>query len=181
MKTKRNLVTKHLNSCLQKNLHACCNKYEKDAGIRFVKEIRLSFLYGSVYKCMFIYSYVVFGPFTKICLSLCLYISPATMNYSYTTRDCMYRVSSIMDRRSNQGCPLIHSFLVHPFSTRWKHKKALRFTDVFRGRKRVHWERMALPRFTLRSKCVMPSEKDLLQITAPQNVLPFKCQPHKMV
>ena len=181
MKTKRNLVTKHLNSCLQKNLHACCKKYKKDAGIRFVKEIQLSFLYGSVYKCIFIYSYVVFGPCTKICLSLCLYISPATMNYSYTTRDCMYRVSSIMDRRSNQGCPLIHSFLVHPFSTRWKHKKALRFTDVFRGRKRVHWERMALPRFTLRSKCVMPSEKDLPQITAPQNVFPFKRQPHKMV
>ena len=30
---------------------------------------------------------------------------------------------------------------MHPFSTPWKHQKTLRFSDVFRGRERVHWER----------------------------------------
>ena len=30
---------------------------------------------------------------------------------------------------------LTHSFLIHPFSTPWKHQKTLRFSDVFRGQR----------------------------------------------
>ena len=30
-----------------------------------------------------------------------------------------------------------HSFLMHPFSTPWKHKKTVRFSDVFRGVEKV--------------------------------------------
>ena len=41
-------------------------------------------------------------------------------------------------------CPrtLTYLFPMHPFSTSWKHKKTIRFSDVFRGRERVHWEKM---------------------------------------
>ena len=31
---------------------------------------------------------------------------------------------------------LTHSSLMHPFSTPWKHKKTVRFSDVFRGKRR---------------------------------------------
>ena len=31
---------------------------------------------------------------------------------------------------------LTHSFLMHPFSTPWKHQKTLRFSDIFRGQKK---------------------------------------------
>ena len=37
---------------------------------------------------------------------------------------------------------LTHSLPMHPFSTPWKYQKTVRFSDVFRGRERVHWERM---------------------------------------
>ena len=37
---------------------------------------------------------------------------------------------------------LTHLFPMHPFSTPLKYKKILRFSDIFGGRKRVHWEQM---------------------------------------
>ena len=35
-----------------------------------------------------------------------------------------------------------HFFPINPFSTPRKHWKTLRFSDVFRGPERVHWEQM---------------------------------------
>ena len=32
--------------------------------------------------------------------------------------------------------PLTHLFRMHPFSTPWKHQKTLRFSDVFRGKRK---------------------------------------------
>ena len=32
----------------------------------------------------------------------------------------------------NESCELTHSFQIHPFSSTWKHKKTVRFSDVFR-------------------------------------------------
>ena len=37
-----------------------------------------------------------------------------------------------------------HLSPMHSFSTPWKHQKALRFSDFFRGIERVHWEQMSL-------------------------------------
>ena len=34
------------------------------------------------------------------------------------------------------------SFLIWKFDTPGKHQKTVRFSDVFRGEKSVHWERM---------------------------------------
>ena len=33
-------------------------------------------------------------------------------------------------------------FSMHPFSTPWKHKKTLRFSDVLGGGEGVNWKRM---------------------------------------
>ena len=37
---------------------------------------------------------------------------------------------------------LTRLFPMHPFFTPWKHQKTVQFSDVFRGRKRVHLEKM---------------------------------------
>ena len=37
---------------------------------------------------------------------------------------------------------LTHLFPMHPFSTPWKHQKTLSFSDLFRGREKVHWEQV---------------------------------------
>ena len=37
---------------------------------------------------------------------------------------------------------LTHSFSMQPFSTPWKHQRTVIFSEVFRGRKKVQWERM---------------------------------------
>ena len=42
---------------------------------------------------------------------------------------------------------LTHLFPMHPFSTHWKHQKTFRFSHVFWGRERVHWEKNGLTQF----------------------------------
>ena len=38
---------------------------------------------------------------------------------------------------------LTHLFLMHPFSTAWKHQKTVRFLIFSGGRERVHWEKVS--------------------------------------
>ena len=37
---------------------------------------------------------------------------------------------------------LTHLFPMHPFSSPWKHRKIVRFSDVSEARERMHWEQM---------------------------------------
>ena len=60
---------------------------------------------------------------------------------------------------------LIYLFPMHTFFTPWKRQKTLRFSDVFIGRERVHWEKNGLMGLICPNLLVLPGLEILLSLS----------------